>query len=79
VIIDSYQLLFGTVHCIGKTTYVAGFAASESEAAAWVEKQRSGESGPIMIPEHDPIRWCPVRHCHMKFQKPWFAYKPVSE
>ena len=69
------ELLFGYIHCTGRTTYSAGFVNSESDAAAWIEKQKSQRPGRIEIPDQDPIRWCPVRHCHMKFQKPWFGYR----
>ncbi|MFO8110990.1 MAG: hypothetical protein R6T92_00625 [Desulfosalsimonadaceae bacterium] len=69
------ELVFGFIHCIGKTVYPAGFAASESEAVRWVEKQKQGENGRVKVPPQDPIHWCPVRHCHMKCQKPWFGYR----
>jgi len=66
-----WELIFGYMHCIGRTVYSAGFVRFESDALRWVETQR--EKGRAAVPAQDPIRWCPVRHCHMKFQKPWFG------
>lgn len=73
-----YQLHYGYMHCIGRTTYTAGTADTLGEALEWV-KQHSA-SGPCKsrIPDEDPARWCPVRHCHMKHQKPWFSYRKVK-
>ncbi|MCP3951625.1 MAG: hypothetical protein GY697_05320 [Desulfobacterales bacterium] len=75
-----YRLEFGYMHCIGRTVYTAGTADTEEKARAWVYDQSIDNSDGPVIPTDDPIRWCPVRHCHMKRQKPWFAYsEKVSE
>ncbi len=75
-----YRLEFGYMHCIGRTVYTAGTADTEEKARAWVCDQSIARSDGPVIPTDDPIRWCPVRHCHMKRQKPWFAYsEKVSE
>jgi len=67
-----FELIFGYIHCTGRTEYTAGKAGSEAEAARWAEKRKGTR---VKVPEEDPVRWCPVRHCHMKFQKPWFGYR----
>lgn len=74
-----YELVYGYVHCIGKTTYHAGFSDCVETAEKWVRQMQSGDGGKIPVPETDPIRWCPVRHCHMKAQKPWFGYRLAHE
>ena len=30
------------------------------------------------VPENDPVRWCPVRHCHMKGQTPSFFFQTIE-
>jgi hypothetical protein len=72
-----YELSYGYVHCIGRTAYHVGFVDCRDAAEAWVRRNQARDTEPIRVPDKDPIRWCPVRHCHMKFQKPWFAYRPV--
>lgn len=75
-----YRLEYGYMHCVGKTVYLAGIADTEQQARAWVAARSASLAGNPGIPDEDPIRWCPVRHCHMKSQKPWFAYREtVSE
>jgi hypothetical protein len=75
----TYELIFGFVHCIGRTEYHAGFADTEEAATEWVRLAQQGKGGRIVIPEADPVRWCPVRHCHMKRQKPWFRYQKTNQ
>jgi hypothetical protein len=75
----TYELVYGYVHCIGKTTYHAGFCDSVREAEKWVRQARAGKLGRVRVPDNDPIRWCPVLHCHMKAQKPWFGYRPADK
>lgn len=74
-----YELIYGYVHCIGKTTYHAGFVEFVDEAEKWVRQNQCESRGHTRVPENDPIRWCPVRHCHMKAQKPWFAWRRVDQ
>jgi hypothetical protein len=72
------ELLYGFVHCVGRTHYHAGFADSEAAAKRWVRKRISGTPERLAVPDADPVRWCPVRHCHMKRQKPWFGYRSLD-
>jgi hypothetical protein len=73
-----YRLEYGFLHCIGRTVYAAGTAATEEQARAWVAARSTPAPGNGVVPADDPIRWCPVRHCHMKRQKPWFAYRKID-
>lgn len=75
---DSYELIYGYMHCIGKTTYPAGVADSREAAEQWVRQKQCAKHPAIRVPDSDPIRWCPVRHCHMKAQKPWFAWRRID-
>lgn len=70
-----YELIYGFVHCVGRTYYHAGYADSQDEASRWVAQHTGDTRLKIGVPETDPARWCPVRHCHMKRQKPWFGYR----
>ena len=72
------ELLYGFVHCVGRILYHAGFADSDAAAERWVRKQIDGTPEHLVVPEADPVRWCPVRHCHMKRQKPWFGYRSMD-
>jgi hypothetical protein len=72
------ELLYGFVHCVGRTLYHTGFADSDAAAERWVRKQIDGTPEHLVVPEADPVRWCPVRHCHMKRQKPWFGYRSAD-
>ena len=69
------ELLYGYLHCTGRTQYHGGYAADEAAADRWVRKQVRTGGGRKHVPEDDPVRWCPVRHCHMKRQKPWFGFR----
>ena len=75
---QAYELLYGYMHCIGRTVYSAGRVSSCREAQDWVEAHKSGQDAAPRVPDQDPVRWCPVRHCHMKRQPPWFDFRPVS-
>lgn len=74
-----YELIYGTMHCTGKKIYSAGVVKTLGEAEEWVLAHRNGRGGRLPLPEHDPVRWCPVRHCHMKRQRPWVDFRPVSK
>ena len=69
-----YQLCVSTVHCIGRLNHVVGVVDKQAEAKAWVNGLADGGFKPALIPEDDPMAWCPVKHCHMKRQKPARSY-----
>lgn len=75
---DKFELIFGFIHCRGKTTYHAGFADTREEAEAWVRDHREGKLPKIKIPPEDPIRYCQAALCPFKKQKPWFDFIPPS-
>lgn len=72
--VKKFRLEYGYRHCIGRTVYEAGTADTEEQAQDWVAARSASRSDAPGLPMDDPIRWCPVRHCHMKHQKTWFAY-----
>ena len=74
---EKYELQYGFMHCVGRTVYSAGTADTEEQARDWVAARTGIRTVHPGIPDDDPIRWCPVRHCHMKRQKPWFAYRKL--
>ncbi|HAR98449.1 MAG TPA: hypothetical protein DCS11_06095 [Syntrophus sp. (in: bacteria)] len=74
-----YELIYGYLHCIGRTTYSAGFVATEDEARAWVERQEAPGGGRMKPPREDPIRRCGVSYCPLKVQQPWFAWRVCEE
>ncbi len=69
---EQYQLIYGFVHCRGRTIYHAGYTDSEEEARKWVRNHREGLSPAMKIPREDPIRYCKAAWCPFKKQKPWF-------
>lgn len=69
---EQYELIYGFVHCRGRTTYCAGYTDSEEEAREWVRNHREGLSPVTKIPPEDPIRYCKAAWCPFKKQKPWF-------
>lgn len=71
----TYRLEYGYMHCVGRTVYTAGTVDSEEQARAWVATRSGDQAGRLRTPQDDPICWCPVRHCHMKRQTPWFSYR----
>lgn len=74
-----YELIYGYLHCIGRTTYSAGFVATEEEARAWVERQQAPGARRMKPPPEDPIRRCGVSYCPLKVQRPWFAWRVCEE
>jgi hypothetical protein len=69
---EQYELIYGFVHCRGKTSYSAGYANTRAEAEAWLKKNREAESRTVKAPPEDPIRYCKAALCPFKRQKPWF-------
>jgi hypothetical protein len=69
---EQYELIYGFIHCRGKTTYSAGYVDTKEEAEAWVRNHREGLSPKMKTPPEDPIRYCKVSWCPFKGQKPWF-------
>lgn len=67
------------MHCVGPKDYEVGCAGTRKEALEW-KKSHEGNTGKrFTVPEGDPVRWCPVRHCHMKVQTPVFYFQPNEE
>ncbi len=73
-----FELIYGYVHCFGRTRYSAGFVISEEKAMKWVDEKRQTSPDPLCKPANDPICWCPVRACHARRQKAWYAYRKVK-
>ena len=70
---EQFELLYGFIHCRGKTTYCAGYVDTEDEAEAWVRNQQEGTSLKVKIPPEDPLCYCRAALCPLQRQKPWFA------
>ncbi|PKN20314.1 MAG: hypothetical protein CVU71_00510 [Deltaproteobacteria bacterium HGW-Deltaproteobacteria-6] len=69
---EKFELLYGFVHCRGKTTYSAGYVDTREEAEAWVRNHREGIAPRMKIPPDDPIRYCRASWCPFKKQQAWF-------
>lgn len=72
---EKFELLYGYIHCRGKTTYSAGYVESEEEARLWVKRHLEGGCRRLKVPPGDPIRSCKADYCPFKGQKPWFSYR----
>ena len=72
------ELVFGYLHCVGRTQYHGGYAVDEESADRWARRKSRENGGRVRVPEADPVRWCPVGHCHMKRQRPWFGYRSAD-
>jgi hypothetical protein len=70
-----FELLYGYVHCRGKTSYSAGFVETEEEAREWVKQHQEGRARRIKVPPGDPLRSCKADFCPFKGQKPWFSFR----
>lgn len=75
----AFELTYGYFHCIGKTLYSAGIVRTKEEARQWVFEKQRGLGTRLVAPKIDPVRCCPVKHCHMKLQKPWFSYRATRK
>jgi hypothetical protein len=67
-----YELIYGFVHCRGRTTYHAGYVDNLAEAEAWLKKNREALSPIVKVPPEDPVRYCKAALCPFQRQKPWF-------
>ncbi len=74
-----YELIYGFVHCRGRTTYCAGYAETLAEAEAWLEKNREAPFKNIKAPPDDPIRYCKAAWCPFKRQEPWFDIRVLPD
>lgn len=70
------ELIYGFIHCRGKTTYHAGFVKTQAEAEEWVKSHQEGKALALKVPPEDPIRYCKAVLCPFKRQKPWFDFIP---
>ncbi|MFA5321100.1 MAG: hypothetical protein WC373_00365 [Smithella sp.] len=76
---ERYELIFGFVHCRGKTTYHAGYADTLAEAQAWLKKNREALAPSVKAPPEDPVRYCKAAWCPFKRQKPWFDIRTAQK
>ena len=76
---ERYELIYGFVHCRGKTTYSAGFVNSRKEAEAWLKKNREAATRTVKVPREDLVRHCKAALCRLKRQKPWFDIRPCEK
>lgn len=74
-----YQLMVRYMHCVGPRDYPVGRADTMEEAMEWVKRHQSNNGKRFTVSENDPVRWCPVRHCHMKIQTPVFFFQPEAQ
>jgi len=75
---ERFELQYGYVHCIGRTTYSAGLVDTEEEAREWATTNTGDIPLRVRVPDNDPIRTCPVAHCPLKAQRPWFSYRKIE-
>ncbi len=75
---EQFELIYGFVHCRGRTTYSAGFVDKREEAEAWIRNHRNGTAPKMKIPADDPVRYCPATSCPLKRQKPWFDMMAIN-
>ena len=76
---ERYELLYGFVHCRGRTVYRAGYANSMEQAEAWLAKNREAPLHFVKAPPEDPIRYCQAAWCPLKRQKPWFDIRVLPD
>jgi len=76
---EGYQLIMRYMHCVGPKDYNVGHANTKEEALQWIKNHQGNNKKRFKVPENDPIRWCPVRHCHMKVQAPVFFFRPEEK
>ncbi len=76
---ERYELIYGFVHCRGRTVYQAGCVNTLAEAQAWLERNREAPFKLVKAPPEDPIRSCRAAWCPFKRQKPWFDFRRVSD
>ena len=76
---EGYRLMVRYMHCIGPQDYQVDHVHTVGEAEEWRASHQATNGKRIKVPENDPVRWCPVRHCHMKIQTPVFFFLPDGE
>jgi len=76
---EQYELIYGFVHCRGKTTYSAGYADTLAEAQEWLNKNREAQSRTVKVPSEDPVRYCRAAWCPFKRQNPWFDIRATEK
>jgi len=76
---EQYELIYGFVHCRGRTTYSAGYVNTLAEAEAWLRENRQATSRTVKAPPEDPVHYCKAAWCPFKRQKPWFAIRDVRK
>ncbi len=74
-----YQLLVRYMHCIGPKDYSVSHVDTKKEAQEWVKKHQTNGRSRFKVPGNDPVRWCPVKHCHMKSQTPSFFFRSIEK
>ena len=74
----TYELYLTTMHCIGRLKHVVGAVDTLAEAEAWISGEHPEGLRFSTVLREDPIAYCPVKHCHMKRQKPAFTYREVK-
>lgn len=74
-----YELIYGFVHCRGRTTYSAGYVNTLTEAEAWLKKNREVTSRTVKVPHEDPVHYCKAAWCPFKRQKPWFDIRELRK
>ena len=74
-----YELIYGFVHCRGRTTYSAGYVNTLTEAEAWLKKNQEVTSRTVRVPPEDPVRYCKAAWCPFKRQKPWFDIRELRK
>jgi len=73
-----YRLMVRYMHCIGPQDYEVGRAQTVEEAEEWKASHQVNGGKRFTVPDNDPVRWCPVRHCHMKIQTPVFFFSQAG-
>ncbi len=74
-----FELIYGYIHCRGRTSYTAGYVDTTEEAEAWVRQHENGTVPAVKIPPGDPVRSCLAAYCPFKRQKPWFSFHAHSD
>lgn len=69
-----FELIYGFVHCKGKSVYIDGIVDTEEEAKSWMRRKRHElEQNPDAF--RDASFECKVAVCPMKECIPYFDYR----